>query len=437
MNLAQEVVKKTTGDRSIYHYVDKKRKVDALSKIVFKREDKFVIYPFYLDRETGEVKPKYRKIRTFTFEGLKGHLPSGFITSASRGYGVARDLKPLIRFVERNLAVEDITISTKTKSKYTRTKLILDFEDFENIRKPLVSVRRVFGEESKVLVNNHFATLMPFKFQASKEKYQRGIIGGIVKKYDAIEKNLSAEDKDVLIDLFEKLSLTRKDLFQKRELISTKEKIEKKFIEDVLKEFERLLSRKRVKEEKWQDFFKENAWIFSQLFAYPAVLIADKAYVGGKDIKNIEGKVVDFLYVNKLTRNSALIEIKMHTTKLFGKTPYRGTDVFNMDKELSGAISQVLDQKETYCKKFDSIRGEDDIISFNPKCIVIIGRISALNKKQFKAFELMRSSLKDVDIITFDELYERIKSILSIFKADETKKKVKGRDTKKRIAGRL
>jgi len=424
-NISQEVIKKTAKDRIIYHYVDTKQRIDVLSKFIFKRQDKFIVYPFYVDRETRETKPKYRKIRTFTFEGLKGRLPSGFITSASRGYGVARDLKPLVRFIERNLAVQDITISTKAQSKYIRNKLILSFKDFEDIRKPLVSIRKVFSEESKVLINNHFAALMPGRFQVSKERYQKGIVSGIVKKYDAVEKNLSAEDKDVLLNLFEKLSLTRKDLFQKKELISTKDKIEKKFIEDVLKEFERLLSRKRVKEETWQDFFKENAWIFSQLFAYPAVLIADKAYVGGKDIENIEGKVVDFLYANKLTRNSALIEIKMHTTKLFSKRPYRGADVFNMDKELSGAISQVLDQKETYCKKFDSIRGEDDIISFNPKCVVVIGRISTLSKKQFKAFELIRSSLKDVDIITFDELYERIKSILSIFKADETKKKPK------------
>lgn len=65
--------------------------------------------------------------------------------------------------------------------------------------------------------------------------------------------------------------------------------------------------------------------------------------MGGKIIHNTGGKVVDFLYANKLTRNSALIEIKKHTTKLLSKKPYRGTDVFNMDKEFSGAISQVLD----------------------------------------------------------------------------------------------
>lgn len=142
--VAQEIAQKVTRDRTIYHYVDLERKVDVQSKIVFKRQDKFILYPFYHDRETGVTGSKYRKIRTFTFEGLKGHLPLGFITHASRGYGVARGLKPLIRFVEQNFDVEDITISKKDKSSCTRNRLVISFRDFENIRNPLNSIRRVF-----------------------------------------------------------------------------------------------------------------------------------------------------------------------------------------------------------------------------------------------------------------------------------------------------
>lgn len=420
--IAQEIAKKVTRDRTIYHYVDLKRKIDVQSKVVFKRQDKFILYPFYHDRETGVTGPKYRKIRTFTFEGLKGNLPSGFITNASRGYGAARGLKPLIRFVEQSFDVEDITISKKGKSNCTRNRLVISFCDLENIRKPLNSIRRVFGEQNKVTLNNYFAQIIPSKFQSRREKYQKGTISRIVKEYEDVDKNLSADDLNVLLKLFDKLSLARKDLFEKQDLILTKEKIEKKFIEDILNKFEKYLALKYVKEGKWQDFFKENAWIFSQLFAYPAVLIEDNAYVGGKIIQGTGGKIVDFLYANKLTRNSALIEIKKHTTKILSKKPYRGTDVFNMDKELSGAISQVLDQKDTYCKEFNSVRGKEDISSFNPKCIIIIGMLKDLDKKQYKAFELIRSGLRDVEIVTFDELYERIKSILSIFKKEEAEK---------------
>lgn len=423
--IKKEIAKKTLRDRVIYHYVDTERGINCKSKEVFKRQDRIILYPFYFDRDTRQVKPRYRKIRTFTFEGLDSRVPSGFIQYAARGYGATRYLRPIIRFVESNFELHDITISRKKNTQFTKGSLIINFKDFDSLRKQVNSVIRLFSEKNKTLVNNYFAMTFPRKFENRREKYQRGTIHRIAKEYDAVEQNLSVDDKNVLLKLFEKLSLTRKNFFERQELISTKQKIERKFIEDVLKKFEKLLAQKKGSEDTWQNFFVDNAWIFSQLFAYPTVLIKDKAYVGGKTIADSEGKIIDFLYQNKLTKNSALIEIKKHTTPLLNKKPYRGSDVFSMGKEFSGAISQILDQRETYCKKFDSLRGEDDINSFNPKCIVLIGRISSLNKKQFKAFELMRSSLKDVEIFTFDELYERIKSILSIFTKEENEAKKK------------
>jgi len=35
-------------------------------------------------------------------------------------------------------------------------------------------------------------------------------------------------------------------------------------------------------EEFWQTLFAKNAFVLSQLFAYPVILIKDKAYLGGR-----------------------------------------------------------------------------------------------------------------------------------------------------------
>ena len=48
-----------------------------------------------------------------------------------------------------------------------------------------------------------------------------------------------------------------------------------------------------------------------------------------------------------------------------------------------------------------------------------IGTIKQLTKEQYKSFELLRTAIKDVEIITYDELYDRIKGILSIFSREE------------------
>ena len=161
----------------------------------------------------------------------------------------------------------------------------------------------------------------------------------------------------------------------------------------------------------WQNEFHENPWIISQLFSYPFVLFQKEAYVGGKKIRNIDGKLVDFIYQNKLTKSVALIEIKTPSTQLIG-SKYRGN--YSMNSDLSGSLVQILDYKDTLQKDYyrlaEGNRNEEEFYSFNPKCILIIGNLKqdSLNHEQVKSFELFRHTSKDVDIITFDELYQKI-----------------------------
>jgi hypothetical protein len=417
-------VVENTPDRTTYHFVNTAKGVNVLSKVVYKKEDRLVVYPFYVDRKTNETKNKYRKVVSITFEGFKGKLPSGFLTRPISGYGATSNLKLFIKFVEKKFDVSDIYISEKATYLCQSRKAFLNFSDYDKIRKGLSSINSASKEQGASFLDNYFSGYFPYKCERRKAHYQRNTIARIMTQYSNIETNLSSDDKAALFEFFDKLSLSRKDIFEKRDLIKTKEMIDKKFIEDIIQQFERYLKRKNISEQKWQDFFKENLWIFSQLFAQPTVLFKDKAYVGGKTISDEQGKIVDFLFKNKLTKNSALIEIKKHTTNMFNKKPYRGNDVFALNKELSGAVNQVLDQRDTYMKKFDSIKGNEDITALSPKCFVIIGRISDLSKEQCKCFELMRAALKDVEIITYDELYDRLKSILSIFSYKEEAKSV-------------
>ena len=58
--------------------------------------------------------------------------------------------------------------------------------------------------------------------------------------------------------------------------------------------------------------------------------------------------------------------------------------------------------------------GNDTFELLTPKCVVIIGKISALTTGQIAAFENYRNSLSNIIIITFDELYERISDLIAI-----------------------
>lgn len=174
------------------------------------------------------------------------------------------------------------------------------------------------------------------------------------------------------------------------------------------------------KEEFWQQkVFNENQWVLAQIFSCPCTIYAQKAFVGGKSLDNKGGNVCDFIYRNKMTQNVALIEIKTPCTEIVGK-PYRET--YGMSLDMSGAVNQVLNYRDELQKNFSTLTRDleeaDTVRAFSPKCVVVIGKISTLNAKQQKAFELYRNSFNNLTIITFDELHQKICDLMSVFKED-------------------
>ncbi len=167
------------------------------------------------------------------------------------------------------------------------------------------------------------------------------------------------------------------------------------------------------KEEFWQsNILKEYQYIISQVFACPYTIYQEKAYVGGKRLDNSNGNVCDFIYKNKLTDNIALVEIKTPCTDLIGK-PYRNT--YNISSELSGAVCQVLNYRDSLLKSYFSLSyGGNDFRAFMPKTIIIIGKINDIRNENNKlaAFENFRGSLNNIVIITYDELCEKIKQLI-------------------------
>lgn len=169
-------------------------------------------------------------------------------------------------------------------------------------------------------------------------------------------------------------------------------------------------------EEFWQQVFSQNSFLFAQIFAFPVVIIKGKAYVGGKGISNTGGNIIDFLCANKLTRNAALVEIKTPKTKILGSN-YRG-EIYNVSEELSGSVVQISNYKNVLTKSYHELANwsEENFEVFDPKCVVIIGNISDELKKpgQRNSLELFRAGLKDVQVISYDELFDKIQILVNI-----------------------
>jgi len=121
------------------------------------------------------------------------------------------------------------------------------------------------------------------------------------------------------------------------------------------------------------------------------------------------------VYQNKLSSNIDLIEVKTPKTKIIG-SKYRST--YKISSELSGAINQLLNYKQSFLNEFYNIRyrSEEKFEAINPKSILIVGKISDLNDNELKAFDLFRNELKSIDILSFDELFEKVQILLKIIK---------------------
>lgn len=165
----------------------------------------------------------------------------------------------------------------------------------------------------------------------------------------------------------------------------------------------------------WQDFFKLNSWVIAQVFSYPVVLFKDKAYVGGKTLDNKEGNIIDFIYKNRFTENVLLIEIKTPTAPLLSGA-YR-TGVFGWNSEVSGAISQLLNYKLEIQENSKNLVSETQhFFVFDPHCMLIVGNaekeLGSNDRK--KSFSLLRNDSKNISVVTYDELFEKINLLISL-----------------------
>jgi hypothetical protein len=177
-------------------------------------------------------------------------------------------------------------------------------------------------------------------------------------------------------------------------------------------------NRENSSEEYWQQTLEKYAFVLAQAFSFPIILIESKAYVGGKALDNRGGNIADYLAANAFTGNAVIIEIKTPTTPLLG-SPYRG--VFSPSSELSGAITQALNYRLSLTREIFSLGSRDERMDvFAPHCLVVAGDAGQMlaDEPRRRSFELLRNAYKDVQVITFDELFGKARTLVAALEGD-------------------
>lgn len=272
----------------------------------------------------------------------------------------------------------------------------------------------------------------------------------IKQKIQGISETLAFDSMEVsnIYELSHSLGVINDALKEHQELLqeSIKKKINKADIitlinrKEQIKIFERLLKDKDYFEEMkkenggsservWQNYFEMNKWIFgyglNYIFNSPLEEKSLEQVISGFNFFE-SGKRVDALLKSRGIINSiCFVEMKTHLTRLLD-SQYR-SECWSVSKEVSGAISQI--QKYKF-KSIKAISGRTDIknnngdptgetiYNYSPKSIVVIGNLSefvasnGVNADKLSSFELYRKSIEGIEIITFDELYERARFII-------------------------
>lgn len=186
---------------------------------------------------------------------------------------------------------------------------------------------------------------------------------------------------------------------------------------------------KYTSEKIWQTFFEKNPWIFGYGLGYIFLSQLDgkklEQIVQGYNV-NTHGKRVDGLMKTKgIISNLCFVEIKTDETNLLEKEPYR-SGCYAASRELAGTIAQVQGTVSAAVKSLsehisvseaDGTPTGEEIYNYQPKAFLVIGSLgefkseTGVNKDKLQSFELLRKNIHNVEILTFDELYERARFI--------------------------
>jgi hypothetical protein len=403
-------IKQELKSKDIFIAKSEDPKFEIKSREVFKNKNYEIVYPF--NNKNGNQ--KYNLISEIHFDGIEKSDLKG-VLNLSSGYGFTKNTVSLISVVnEKFTGITKIIISNKeTELDIKKGSIIININDFQQIFSIIRPKNQTHSKDIKITVNNVLAKNKSLKLGIEKIPYTSGTIKSILQEVKVSNKKISESDSLAIID-FTKNHIQDHSI-KLTEIISTKEEIDKIYIDKVFENFEKILSKKTGKnlEGEWHKFFKENSWIFSYLFSAPHFLFQDEYYVGGQKGTGKGGRYADFIYTNKLTGNATIIEIKTHKTNLINRNTYRKAgNIYAISSELSGAINQVLDQKHTLLREYLSV-ADDKFEVFEPKCIIIAGQTENLTKDQKKNIELFRQNLKNIDTICFDELLTKSRILLN------------------------
>ncbi len=350
---------------------------------------------------------QYKVIKTLLFKGYT-KKPSCLNRN---GFGFSRALKYFFYIIKDTFQVVDsIVVDTFSESKISghlkNIKIVFNKDDYESI----VSIcNEIYMENSIRLreINNYqLNKLFPKSFKVeNKIEYKKNTISKTL-DVDNITDKLSVEDMSsiarIIPSLMEKSVVLKKSVLDKLLFVDIGKKVNSIKLSSIINEYEKLLKKTKQNENEWQIFFKKNLLFFNSSY----ILLLDKTNI------SITLSIPDFLLVDQF-QCIDIFEIKRPDFSCLKHD--RSHDNYYWSENSIKAIAQVEkyiyeieNNANTVIKMFHD-KGYDLKI-VRPKGFVLIGKREELtNTKMIDCFKILSSSLKNVQIIFYDDFLNSIR----------------------------
>lgn len=345
------------------------------------------------------------------FELLE-QLPKGFSRFPDGGLGLKKKYERLLGPFEK-LGVTEFVIDMHGGWSLAGKTFTVPATIFDQARRGIDRIHRnALAEaaiEKQILVHNGLlSALNNQRFPEKMRRYKPDTMFKAVGQM-APRQQLSPQDQQVAVRLIEK---SARDIAQREPeaLVELDRKLKSVTLGELIKEMGPLLAG-NGKEDRWQRFFRERPFALYLAFGLPVTMIGEQVSVGGTQFVGTGERKADYLLKAGQSGNLALVEIKTHRTRLLGRTYRTAGAVKGPSSDLVGAVAQVQDQRYIMGSEFH-IRFQGTSIGkpYAPHCLVIAG-LSPKDEEDQKSFELYRSGLLGVSVVTFDELLEKLTSL--------------------------
>lgn len=390
-----EIVRKLDSDGRLFAELDRT-----------KRRGKYIIRP------ASNQHQFCREVELIGFDSI----PSGLYKQ--RGNGLTGSgyylLEAFSKFFKKPLIIR---ISARGRSTVAKVgnfvRITIRHEHLLELNKIARFFKQEKNQKIRAEVRSFLVREWPTHFRGRLRQSKRYTAGALdyLLHFKDLFSGLSSGDKDAINRFIPSyLSKSKISLRDDKKLRFVLESIEAGrtvYLRKVIGEFEKKLASSSISESQWQHFLSRHILILRTM--YGEVL--------EKENISLEGKYPDFMLIDPYSYLD-VYEIKKPQTRLLSFDKSRNN--YYWDRELAKAISQVENYIHQLQKNSDSLIVQVkkskglEVSIVKPRGYIIAGcREQLKNAKMTDDFRILNDSLKNVDVLLYDDLLINLKSFVN------------------------